>query len=178
MIDPKELIFYLTPSLVLLGLLLSYSVQKYNKQKDAVDQAEDRQKELELAKQELRDHAEKILADHCEKSDKILNNIFEDVAEIRIRLSVVETRNEFVYSYLEKSIATILKSPNHPEKDILLSHMAKGDLSLEEAEKLRNIFDHEKDIPENKGYLWAYIGGIVLLDDRITKLRKGLIANE
>lgn len=149
------------------SIILVILWQAYSKRKDQ----EEKQKVLDGAINMLRERADKSLQEHCDKTEKIYEAMSSNIAEIKTKLAVIETRNELTNSYMEKMIAPLLKSPTHYEKDALLTHMEEGNLSLQEAEKLREILLHEKDEPENKNKLSQYILGIMSLTNRINIMR-------
>lgn len=172
----------LIPVLSFFAMLLfgfgALGYQQWNKRNDAIA----KQKALDEGIAVLKEHADDILKEHCDKSELLIEKITDGMAELNKRLSAIETAQavtqtklDFVFSYLEKNITTLLRSPDHPRKDILLAHLSDNDITLDELEELRNIFDHEKDEVENKDLKWAYTGGMMLITRRIEELRKDRI---
>ena len=121
-----------------------------------------------------------------ERTNERITKTFEAIAEqnvevctrlavLETKIGYMETRDNEIWNSLKTNIVNMLKSmPTIEgfEKDQLLTKYQHNELTLEEAQKLREILLYEKDLPENKNLAWAYVMTIAGLVRTIKDLRR------
>lgn len=96
---------------------------------------------------------------------------FAFIVRILERLKDVETKVGLFWTSIEKSIPALLKSyPTNMEKDVLLDKMARAELTLEEAYRLRTILIEEARSDREKAV--AYALAVARLEQVIYDLKR------
>ena len=104
----------------------------------------------------------------------LLYQQFGVLENIKERLSALETKMDLFWKAIEGNVAHMLKTfPTNINKDILLDEFSKGELTLEEAQKLRTILMGEMEISDKSaiGNKLAYVLVIGRLEQVIHDLR-------
>ncbi len=138
-----------------------------------------RKKEIADAIEELRQEAEKELNERAGRIEVKLDEVRFDLAELKNKVSGLETKTDLFWRCIESNVGNILKSfPSNLPKDVLLTKMIERKLSLEEAETLREILDNEMNAEENTSLRFAYILALAGLAQTIHDKRKDTVKNE
>lgn len=98
---------------------------------------------------------------------------FGVISGVKERLTALETKMDIFWKAIEGKVVEMLKSyPSYIEKDTLLDKMAKMELNVEEAEKLRTIlaceFTAEK---QDNGKKIAYTLTLARLEQIIVDIK-------
>jgi hypothetical protein len=103
------------------------------------------------------------------KFDQSIKPLIE--ANIPERLTKLETKTDLFWKVVEQSVGSMLKSPTHTDKDVLLDKLAERSLTINDAERLRAILRDE--IQTDKERAIAYILILSRLEQIIYELRRG-----
>jgi hypothetical protein len=87
------------------------------------------------------------------------------------RITKIETKVDLFWKVVETSVGSLLKSPTHTEKDVLLDKLAHRELDMPEAERLRGILTDEMQLRGRENGVIAYALIIARLEQIIYELR-------
>ena len=158
----------------IIGLFLTIYQSYLNATRRKDDKAkgeEDRKTAISLAIQEVRNHADMSI----EKTDKNIEEIRGIIADIKTQIMEQRTKIELFWRCIETNLGALLKTyPSQIDKDLLITKMTERKLSLEEAEKLKEILlgEMEATKKEDKPILLVYIIAIAGLTQIIYDLEK------
>jgi hypothetical protein len=102
--------------------------------------------------------------EQAQAQDKRYNEICSDIA-------VLKKQVELFWSSIEGNIGTLLKSPHTPDKDLLVYKFQHQELTLEEAELLRSMWDDDRETMGRNNGILGLLLPIAVFDARIYKLR-------
>ena len=99
---------------------------------------------------------------------------FGIISGIKERLTSLETKMDLFWKGIEQNVIGMLKNyPTNINKDVLIDKMARGELSQEEAERLRTMLVSEvANEKGGDGKKIAYILAIGRLEQIIFEIRK------
>jgi len=96
--------------------------------------------------------------------------IGREIADLRSKMSSLETKTELFWRCIEGRVVEMLKSyPTNLNKDVLLDKLSDNSLTLREAEELRTILGCELDKAVDKQF--AYVLALGLIEQKIYDLR-------
>jgi len=87
------------------------------------------------------------------------------------RMTKLETKVDLFWKVVETNVGQLLKSPTHPEKDLLLDKLAHKELNIGEAERLRSILTDEMQLKGRDNGIIAYALIIGRLEGILYELR-------
>jgi hypothetical protein len=97
---------------------------------------------------------------------------FGSIPQLRERLTAVETRLDLFWKLMEKSMASIIRSPHTPRLDELLDKLLEDkSLNLAEAEELRWLLKEKDEFDDDKKIL-AKAMLLPLVEQKIYDLKK------
>jgi hypothetical protein len=101
----------------------------------------------------------------------LLITYFGFVLKVSERMTKVETKVDLFWKVIETNVGSLLKSPTHVEKDMLLDKLSHRELNIKEAETLRSILTDEMQLKGRSDAIIAYSLIIGRLEQILYELR-------
>lgn len=132
---------------------------------------EDRKREIQIAIEEVRKHAD----DSYMRTENNIKEIRAGIADMKMQIMEQRTKIELFWRCIEVNVGSLLKSfPTNIDKDLLLTKMIEQKLTLPEAEQLKEILIGEMEVKkqQDKSLIIAYVIAIAGLTRTIYDLER------